>query len=186
MLLGTLRRASAQDDDTKNEKKSEGESNVESVDTAGSPLRRPHAWFYVGSHNFSVGAWGALTGTGFNPVLNVRAFAAATSSPCFTPLSLIPSSCSPSALSSFGWVLIPHIQVVNYELGIVLRLERPEDVDAAVAWKRPTQKYAEGDVPWVSTLSSSFFISALSLVYRFLSTYSRSPLPFTRDVQAQC
>ncbi|KAJ7451238.1 hypothetical protein B0H11DRAFT_2289070 [Mycena galericulata] len=49
MILGTLRCALAQDDDTKNETESEGES-----DAAGRPLRRPHAWFYVGSHNFSV------------------------------------------------------------------------------------------------------------------------------------
>jgi hypothetical protein len=38
-------------------------------------------------------------------------------------------------------MLIPLVQVVNYELGIVLRLERPEGVDAAVAWERPTRKY---------------------------------------------
>jgi tyrosyl-DNA phosphodiesterase-1 len=169
MILGTLRCASAPDDDTKHETESEGESDVKIADAAGKPLRTPHAWLYVGSHNFSVSAWGALTGSGFNPVLNVRA-CAATPSPCFTALYLVPSSRSPSALSSRGWTLIPLVQVVNYELGIVLRLERPEDVDAAVAWERPTRKYIEGDVPWVSTLFSSFFVSALSIVYRFLST----------------
>ncbi|KAJ6501369.1 hypothetical protein DFH09DRAFT_1202740 [Mycena vulgaris] len=116
MILGTLRRPSAQDDDAKNEMVSKGESDVEIVDAAGKPLRRPHSWFYVGSHNFSVSAWGALSGNGFNPVLNV----------------------------------------VNYELGIVLRLERPEDVDAAVAWERPTRKYIEGDVPWIPQ-DSDFF-----------------------------
>ncbi|KAJ7860774.1 hypothetical protein B0H13DRAFT_2569095 [Mycena leptocephala] len=99
MILGTLRCASAQDDDTKNETESEGES-----DAAGKPLRRSHAWFCVGSHNFSVSAWGALSGSGFNPVLNI----------------------------------------VTYELGIVLRLERPEDVDAAVAWERPARKLYRG------------------------------------------
>ncbi|KAJ7925381.1 hypothetical protein B0H13DRAFT_1130600 [Mycena leptocephala] len=97
MILGT-----AQDDDPKNETESEGESGA-----AGRPLRRLHAWFYVGSHKFSVSAWGALSGSGFNPALNV----------------------------------------VNYELGIVLRLERPEDVDAAVAW--PRGSYIEGDAPWI-------------------------------------
>ncbi|KAJ7336099.1 hypothetical protein DFH08DRAFT_813347 [Mycena albidolilacea] len=97
-------------------KESEGESAVKIADAAGKPLRTPHAWFYVGSHNFSVSAWGALTGSGFNPVLNV----------------------------------------VNYELGIVLRLERPEDVDAAVAWERPTRKYIEGDVPWLLPFDSAF------------------------------
>ncbi|KAJ7496210.1 hypothetical protein B0H11DRAFT_2226676 [Mycena galericulata] len=87
MILGTLRCASAQDDDTKNETESEGEG-----DAAGRPLRRPHAWFYVGSHNVSVGAWGA-----------------------------------------------PSAGVVNYELGfvVVLRLEKPEDVDAAGKYTIP-------------------------------------------------
>ncbi|KAJ7869418.1 tyrosyl-DNA phosphodiesterase-domain-containing protein [Mycena leptocephala] len=113
MILGTLRCASAQDDDTKNETESEGESTVEIVDAAGKPLRRPHAWFNVGSHNFSVSAWGAPRGSGFNPVLNV----------------------------------------VNYELGIVLRLERPEDVDAAVAC---TRKYTEGDAPWCALRRVAF------------------------------
>jgi tyrosyl-DNA phosphodiesterase-1 len=103
MILATLRCASAQDDNTKNETESEGASGVKIVDAAGKPLRRPHAWFYVGSHNFSVSAWGALSGSGFNPVLNVRAFTATTPSPCFThyPLSILipsPSSCSASAL----------------------------------------------------------------------------------------
>ncbi|KAJ7717860.1 hypothetical protein B0H16DRAFT_1897786 [Mycena metata] len=114
MILGTLRSgASAQDDDTK---ETDGESDVKIGDTAGKPVRSPHAWFYVGSHNFSVGAWDALSGSGFNPVLNV----------------------------------------VNYELGIVLRLERPEDVDAAVAWERPTRRYTEGDVPWIPQESEFF------------------------------
>ncbi|KAJ7728076.1 hypothetical protein B0H16DRAFT_244988 [Mycena metata] len=120
MILGTLRHSSAQDDDPKNETEGEGEtrreSDVEINYAPGKPVRSLHAWFYVGSHNFSVGAWGALSGSGFNPVLNV----------------------------------------VNYELGIVLRLERPEDVDAAVAWERPTRRYTEGDVPWIPQESEFF------------------------------
>ena len=28
-------------------------------------------WVYVGSHNFTQSAWGTLSGSGFNPVLNV-------------------------------------------------------------------------------------------------------------------
>jgi tyrosyl-DNA phosphodiesterase-1 len=34
--------------------------------------RRPHAWLYLGSHNFTPSAWGTLSGNGFRPVLNVR------------------------------------------------------------------------------------------------------------------
>ena len=29
-------------------------------------------WVYVGSHNFTPSAWGTLSGSGFNPTLNVR------------------------------------------------------------------------------------------------------------------
>lgn len=28
-------------------------------------------WVYVGSHNFTPSAWGTLSGSGFNPALNV-------------------------------------------------------------------------------------------------------------------
>jgi hypothetical protein len=66
---------------------------------------------------------------------------------------------------------LPLVQVVNYELGIVLRLERPEDVDAAVAWERPTRKYIEGDVPWVSTLFSSNRIPVSLYLFPFDSAF---------------
>jgi tyrosyl-DNA phosphodiesterase 1 len=29
-------------------------------------------WAYVGSHNFTPSAWGNLSGSSFNPILNVR------------------------------------------------------------------------------------------------------------------
>jgi tyrosyl-DNA phosphodiesterase-1 len=28
-------------------------------------------WAYIGSHNFTPSAWGTLSGSGFNPILNV-------------------------------------------------------------------------------------------------------------------
>jgi tyrosyl-DNA phosphodiesterase-1 len=31
-------------------------------------------WAYIGSHNFTPSAWGNLSGSSFNPVLNVRVF----------------------------------------------------------------------------------------------------------------
>lgn len=34
----------------------------------------PLGWAYVGSHNFTPSAWGTLSGTGFNPILNVWPF----------------------------------------------------------------------------------------------------------------
>ena len=38
------------------------------------PPRRADAigWAYVGSHNFTPSAWGTLSGSSFNPTLNVR------------------------------------------------------------------------------------------------------------------
>jgi tyrosyl-DNA phosphodiesterase-1 len=35
-------------------------------------------WVYVGSHNFTPSAWGTLSGSGFNPILNVSAGASCT------------------------------------------------------------------------------------------------------------
>ncbi|KAJ7818481.1 hypothetical protein B0H14DRAFT_2601211 [Mycena olivaceomarginata] len=61
MILGTLRCSSPQDGDTKNETEGEGKTGMKIVDMAGDPLQRPHAWLYIGSHNFLVTAWGALT-----------------------------------------------------------------------------------------------------------------------------
>lgn len=29
-------------------------------------------WVYIGSHNFTPSAWGNLSGSSFNPILNVR------------------------------------------------------------------------------------------------------------------
>ncbi|KAJ6614239.1 hypothetical protein B0H10DRAFT_2191622 [Mycena sp. CBHHK59/15] len=37
----------------------------------GKEKEKPHAWLYVGSHNFTPSAWGTLSGSGFNPVVNV-------------------------------------------------------------------------------------------------------------------
>lgn len=34
--------------------------------------RKLAGWAYVGSHNFTPSAWGTLSGSGFNPTLNVR------------------------------------------------------------------------------------------------------------------
>ena len=33
---------------------------------------KPTGWLYMGSHNFTPSAWGTLSGTAFNPTLNVR------------------------------------------------------------------------------------------------------------------
>ncbi|KAK7055265.1 tyrosyl-DNA phosphodiesterase-domain-containing protein [Favolaschia claudopus] len=108
MILGTLRGPPEPESDTETDSDSEfASSDVEVIEPE--KERRPHGWLYVGSHNFTASAWGTLSGSGFNPVLNVT----------------------------------------NYELGVVLRLETAEDAAAAVAWEKPACKYGRGDLPWI-------------------------------------
>lgn len=45
-------------------------SEVDTDEDAGSA--KLAGWAYVGSHNFTPSAWGTLSGSGFNPSLNVR------------------------------------------------------------------------------------------------------------------
>ncbi|KAJ6575763.1 tyrosyl-DNA phosphodiesterase-domain-containing protein [Mycena vulgaris] len=126
MILGTLRAPETDPDATESDTESDSEVEVLEVkgkgkgngakDTGTEEKERPHAWLYVGSHNFTASAWGTLSGSGFNPVLNVT----------------------------------------NYELGVVLRLETPAAADAAVAWARPAARYARGDVPWMQEESPFF------------------------------
>jgi hypothetical protein len=42
-------------------------------------------WAYIGSHNFTPSAWGTLSGSSFNPILNVRRLCSSTIH-CFTAL----------------------------------------------------------------------------------------------------
>ncbi|KAJ6536854.1 hypothetical protein B0H19DRAFT_1240713 [Mycena capillaripes] len=121
MILGTLRgppdaetdpEATESDSETDDDDDSSVVEVVEEDDEKG----KPHAWLYVGSHNFTPSAWGTLNGSAFNPVLNVT----------------------------------------NYELGVVLRLETAADAAAAVAWERPARRYVRGDVPWIQEESAFF------------------------------
>ncbi|KAJ7498156.1 tyrosyl-DNA phosphodiesterase-domain-containing protein [Mycena galericulata] len=43
----------------------------------------------------------------------------------------------------------PVLNVNNFELGVVIRLETGEDVKKASAWERPPRKYAVADLPWI-------------------------------------
>ncbi|KAF7344187.1 hypothetical protein MVEN_01709100 [Mycena venus] len=136
MILGTLRGPPEPETDPEaTESSSDSEdasSDIQIVEPEAE--RRPRAWLYVGSHNFTPSAWGTLSGSGFSPVLNVRAFVVMVG---------IVVDAEPA-------------QVTNYELGVVLRLETPEDVEAAVAWERPARKYGRGDLPWIQE-DSPFF-----------------------------
>lgn len=50
---------------------SETESESDVPGNAPEAQREPIGWAYVGSHNFTPSAWGTLSGSGFNPTLNV-------------------------------------------------------------------------------------------------------------------
>ncbi|GJE97021.1 tyrosyl-DNA phosphodiesterase [Phanerochaete sordida] len=82
------------------------------------PPPQAHAgWAYVGSHNFTPSAWGTLSGSAFNPVLNVT----------------------------------------NYELGVLVPLDTPQDADRVACWERPPRKYVLGtDEPWMQEESVYF------------------------------
>jgi tyrosyl-DNA phosphodiesterase-1 len=65
MIIATMQRtisasANGEESDT------EEESEVKIIEPA-------VGWGYVGSHNFTPSAWGTLSGSAFNPILNVRA-----------------------------------------------------------------------------------------------------------------
>jgi len=59
---------------------------------------------------------------------------------------------TPSAWGTLsGSHMSPVLNITNFELGIVLPIEKQEMLDEVAAWKRPARKYVTGkDVPWVS------------------------------------
>lgn len=88
-------------------------------------------WAYIGSHNFTPSAWGTLSGTGFNPILNV----------------------SSAVLFNFLLTVILPKQISNYELGVVFPLKDEAQVNQTACWERPPKKYVSGrDEPWVSCI----------------------------------
>lgn len=50
---------------------SETESESDTPENVPDVQREPIGWAYVGSHNFTPSAWGTLSGSAFNPTLNV-------------------------------------------------------------------------------------------------------------------
>ncbi|PCH43297.1 phospholipase D/nuclease [Wolfiporia cocos MD-104 SS10] len=65
MILGLYRRRSGTD--THSYSESEDEDDNEKTQGANKLL----GWLYVGSHNFTPSAWGTLSGSAFNPTLNI-------------------------------------------------------------------------------------------------------------------
>lgn len=121
---------------------SESESESDAPENAPEAQREPIGWGYVGSHNFTPSAWGTLSGSAFNPTLNVGFVLKYNTTP-----------------TDFRPAFILMKQVVNYELGIVFPLYE-EDVKRVSCFKRPPRKYVLGeDRPWVS----SFFYATFSI-----------------------
>ena len=85
-------------------------------------------WAYVGSHNFTPSAWGTLSGSSFNPILNVGLL------------------CS----FSIHCLICPTWQISNYEVGVVFLLKDGKDADRVACFQRPPKKYSSKDEPWVS------------------------------------
>jgi tyrosyl-DNA phosphodiesterase-1 len=59
-------------------KKNEHDSDIEDLDSDLEEIQeveppQPYGWAYIGSHNFTPSAWGTLSGSSFNPTLNVCA-----------------------------------------------------------------------------------------------------------------
>lgn len=68
MIIATFRDASS--GKGQNSRDSDFDSDTEDDDIE--VVESPVGWAYVGSHNFTPSAWGNLSGSAFNPILNVR------------------------------------------------------------------------------------------------------------------
>ena len=110
---------------------SHASSSETELDRDGVEIIEPFVgWAYIGSHNFTPSAWGTLSGSNVNPVLNASA------------LYLL--------LDISSHILV---QCSNYELGVVIPLRDHEEADRIACFERPPRKYQpDTDVPWVMHL----------------------------------
>lgn len=73
MIVATLKDHAFSASDSGNKRRRDEPSDSEDDDSDGIEVVEPAVgWVYVGSHNFTPSAWGTLSGSSFNPVLNVR------------------------------------------------------------------------------------------------------------------
>ncbi|EMD34993.1 hypothetical protein CERSUDRAFT_54191, partial [Gelatoporia subvermispora B] len=68
MIIATFRSASTPF--TRGQSETDSETEPES-DAEETESRQPIGWAYMGSHNFTPSAWGTLSGSAFNPTLNI-------------------------------------------------------------------------------------------------------------------
>ncbi|EJT99107.1 phospholipase D/nuclease [Dacryopinax primogenitus] len=83
-------------------------STTEDEEDAGEQ-KTPEAWVYMGSHNFTMAAWGTVSGS----------------------------------------ILVPKLNISNFEMGIVLPIEDQKELERIVPWERPPRRYGPKDVPWM-------------------------------------
>jgi tyrosyl-DNA phosphodiesterase-1 len=69
MIIGTFR-MSSQGKSKQSRLSFDSDSDTEDDDDV-QIVEKAIGWAYVGSHNFTPSAWGNLSGSAFNPVLNV-------------------------------------------------------------------------------------------------------------------
>lgn len=70
MIIGTFRRSVFVKDESRAKKAAAAVKDDDIVEVI--PATKYIGWAYVGSHNFTPSAWGTLSGSDFNPILNVR------------------------------------------------------------------------------------------------------------------
>ncbi|KAK7684382.1 hypothetical protein QCA50_012329 [Cerrena zonata] len=77
MIIGTFRDHSLTSKDKATQSGAETESEDDDIvvlDSKGTKEEKLIGWAYVGSHNFTPSAWGTLSGSSFNPSLNITNF----------------------------------------------------------------------------------------------------------------
>ena len=67
MILGIIRDKSQGAISGQSDSETESENDEPTKAKQGKPI----GWLYTGSHNFTPSAWGTLSGSAFNPTLNV-------------------------------------------------------------------------------------------------------------------
>ena len=75
MILGMFRDSAfaSSSSSRRHETPSTDASDDDIVEVAPPPSKDAYiGWAYIGSHNFTPSAWGTLSGSAFNPTLNVR------------------------------------------------------------------------------------------------------------------
>ena len=71
MMIATFRQSAYTSPSSSNVHDSASESEEDEVVELSPEPSSAIGWVYVGSHNFTPSAWGTLSGSAFNPVLNV-------------------------------------------------------------------------------------------------------------------